>query len=105
MRPVAVRISTALRSPAATGYFKGVVLLPAEMLDDFAPCDIDAVMIHELSHLKRFDDWARLAEHLFAAFFFYLPAVHWLIREIDLNREIASVNSDFCAASSLWHKV
>jgi len=88
-RAISVRVSDRLRSPAATGYFKGVVVLPQEMLEDFSPCDIDAVLIHELAHLKRFDDWARLAEHLFAAFFFYLPAVHWLIRQIDLNREIA----------------
>ena len=88
-RAVSVRISDAVESPTATGYFRGIILLPPQVLDEFSAADLEVVLIHEISHIKRGDDWARLGEYLLAAVFFCLPAVHWLIRQIDLQREIA----------------
>lgn len=88
-RSLTVRVSEAIESPTATGYFKGMILLPPKVLDEFSPTDLDVVLIHEIGHIKRRDDWARLGEYILAAVFFCLPAVHWLIRQIDLQREIA----------------
>jgi beta-lactamase regulating signal transducer with metallopeptidase domain len=88
-RALSVRVSETVQSPTATGYLKGIILLPPQVIDEFSAAELDAVLIHEISHIRRCDDWARLGEYLLAALFFCLPAVHWIIRQIDLQREIA----------------
>jgi hypothetical protein len=46
-------------------------------------------MLHELAHIRRWDDWTKLAQRLAEAVFFFHPAVLWIARQMNLEREIA----------------
>lgn len=61
------------------------MLVPADW-DELEPEAQRAVLWHELAHLARFDDLAKVAEELVARFFFH-PLVHWLLNRIDGYRE------------------
>jgi hypothetical protein len=42
-----------------------------------------------MAHLARWDDWTNLVQKLLEAVFFFHPAVHWIGRQLNLEREIA----------------
>ncbi|MDX9859008.1 MAG: M56 family metallopeptidase [candidate division Zixibacteria bacterium] len=88
-RNVTVRISDALSTPAATGFGRGTILLPESLVAQLSAEELDSILLHELAHLHRRDDWARLAEQLVVAAVLFHPAVFWLVKQLDLYRELA----------------
>jgi beta-lactamase regulating signal transducer with metallopeptidase domain len=88
-RPVEVCSSTRVRVPTAVGFFKPTVLLPEWALTEVSERDLTAVILHELAHLHRRDDWTNLAQKLLGAIFFFHPAVWWVERKLALEREMA----------------
>ncbi len=76
-------------TPAATGLFKPVILIPESMLERLTGAEFDQVVLHELSHLHRLDDWTRLFQALAGCVLFFHPAVWWIARQMDLEREVA----------------
>lgn len=81
--------STQVGSPAATGLFRPVILVPESMLERLTEAEFDQVVLHELAHLHRLDDWSRLAQAIAGCVLFFHPAVWWIARQMDLEREIA----------------
>ena len=47
------------------------------------------MLLHELAHLRRWDDWTKLAQRLAEAIFFFHPAIYWIARNLNLEREVA----------------
>ena len=88
-RPVEVCSSTRVRVPTAVGFFKPTVLLPEWALTEVSGRDLTAVILHELAHLQRRDDWTNLAQKFLGAIFFFHPAVWWVERKLALEREMA----------------
>jgi beta-lactamase regulating signal transducer with metallopeptidase domain len=88
-RPVELCTSTRVRVPTAVGFFKPTVLLPEWALTDLSERDLVAVILHELAHLQRRDDWTNLAQKLLGVIFFFHPAVWWVERRLALEREMA----------------
>jgi bla regulator protein blaR1 len=88
-RAVEVCSSTQVRVPTAVGFFKPTVLLPEWALTEVSERDLTAVILHELAHLQRRDDWTNLAQKLLGAVFFFHPAVWWVERKLALEREMA----------------
>jgi beta-lactamase regulating signal transducer with metallopeptidase domain len=88
-RNVSIRVSDELRVPTAIGFMKPAVLLPAWALKDLSASELNAVLTHELAHLRRWDDWTKLAEKLISAVLFFHPAVWWIQARLGLEREIA----------------
>jgi periplasmic protein TonB len=82
----ALRISADLPSPVTFGWRKPVVLLPERfpMLDGRVQ---DAILCHEVLHVRRHDWLFTLAEELIRAIFWFHPAIWWLLGEIGLARE------------------
>lgn len=72
----------------AVGFFRPVVLVPAAWLLEMSPEALEAVIAHELAHLRRWDLWVNLVQRLAETLFFYHPAVWWLSRRIRLEREM-----------------
>jgi beta-lactamase regulating signal transducer with metallopeptidase domain len=97
-RNVSIRVSDELRVPTAIGFLKPAVLLPAWALEDLSAAELNAVLTHELAHLRRWDDWTKLAEKLISAVLFFHPAVWWIQARLGLEREIAC--DDLVLASS-----
>jgi beta-lactamase regulating signal transducer with metallopeptidase domain len=82
-------VSDRVDVPLAVGLFDGMVVVPQHVLDAFEPGDIDRFVLHELAHLDRRDDWTALVQRLVQTVQFFNPAVHFIARRLDLEREIA----------------
>ena len=82
-------VSDRVDVPVAVGLFDGMVVLPRHILDAFEPQDVDRFVLHELAHLERRDDWTAVFERIAQIVLFFNPAVHFIARRLDLEREIA----------------
>ncbi|MHC4097501.1 MAG: M56 family metallopeptidase, partial [Planctomycetota bacterium] len=80
-----VFISPTVLQAMAVGYLRPMVLLPAAMVTQMQPEMLEAVIAHELAHIRRFDLWVNLAQRVTETLLFYHPAVWWL--SICLRRE------------------
>ncbi|MQA89832.1 MAG: hypothetical protein GEU90_06310 [Gemmatimonas sp.] len=88
-RGVRVLLSEGVGVPCTLGFIRPVVLLPVALLDVLTEEEWKGIVVHELAHVRRYDDWSNLAQRLMERLFFYLPAVRWAARRLDLAREIA----------------
>jgi beta-lactamase regulating signal transducer with metallopeptidase domain len=97
-RPVTVCTSERLRTPAAIGFFKPAIVFPQWALQELSPVELNAVLLHELAHLRRWDDWTNLLQEILKALFFFHPAFWFIGRGLALEREMAC--DDFVLASN-----
>lgn len=97
-RPVRLRLSDRAQSPLALGWFRPTILLPASALLALPVESLEAVLAHELAHLRRGDYLANLLQTFAEALLFFHPAAWWLSRQI---REIREHCCDDAAAALL----
>jgi len=83
-----LRMSDEISSPVTFGWWNPVVLLPPQFPDLDAPKQ-DAILCHEILHVRRHDWLFTVAEELLRAVFWFHPAIWWLLGEIQLTREQA----------------
>jgi len=88
-RGVELLTSASLRVPTAMGFFRPAVIFPEWTLRELSSEEQNAVLLHELAHLRRWDDWTNLAQQVLKAVFFFHPAVWWIERRLTLEREMA----------------
>src|SRR6478672_4038823 len=88
-RPVSLLVSQRLEVPTAIGFHKPAVILPAWMLESTPAEELKYILLHELAHLSRRDDWTNLAQKILKALLFFLPSVWWIERRLSLDREMA----------------
>jgi D-alanyl-D-alanine endopeptidase (penicillin-binding protein 7) len=86
-RPVRLRIVDKLASPITAGWWRPVVLVPASLVSGMAPDLLEALLAHELGHVKRFDYLVNLGQNLVEILLFYHPAVWWISGRIRAERE------------------
>src|ERR1700756_498856 len=89
VRTVELCSSVAVEVPTAIGFFRPAVVLPSWTLCELSPAELHALVLHELAHLRRWDDWTNLAQKVLHALFFFHPAVWWVERRLSLEREMA----------------
>jgi beta-lactamase regulating signal transducer with metallopeptidase domain len=97
-RRVTLCVSTQVRVPTAIGFIKPAVIFPAWAIEELSPLELNAVLLHELAHLRRWDDWTNLAQRILRALFFFHPAVWWIGRGLAIEREMAC--DDFVLAAT-----
>jgi beta-lactamase regulating signal transducer with metallopeptidase domain len=88
-RSARVFVSDELRGACAVGYLTPTILISSDIvavLDDEA---IEAIVLHEYAHLQRYDDWTRLVQQVVIAVAGIHPAVRWVSKQIDIEREAA----------------
>jgi hypothetical protein len=51
--------------------------------------ELNTILLHELAHLRRWDDWTNLIQKVVGALFFFHPAVWWIEKKLTLEREMA----------------
>jgi len=73
--------------PAVIGFLRPVVLIPMRALTGLTPEQLDAVIAHELGHIKRFDVAVNFFQVVAETLFFFHPAMWWLNRRIRADRE------------------
>jgi beta-lactamase regulating signal transducer with metallopeptidase domain len=96
-RPITLAVSREIATPIAIGLGKPIILVPAGLDEQLLPDEIEQVLLHELAHLSRWDDWTNLAQQLILAVFCLHPVVHWLGTRLRLERELASDDWVVCA--------
>jgi beta-lactamase regulating signal transducer with metallopeptidase domain len=86
-RPVCVLESAVVRVPAVVGSLRPVMLLPASVITGLPATHLDAVIAHELAHLRRLDHLVNAAQAALETVLFYHPAVWWCSRQVRIERE------------------
>jgi len=89
VRSVEICTSDDLRVPMAIGFVKPAVVFPTWALSELSAEELNAILLHELAHLRRWDDWTNLAQKVLRALFFFHPAVWWVEHRLSLEREMA----------------
>lgn len=88
-RKARVMVSCQIPAPMAAGFRHPAILLPASLFDQLESEEIEQIVLHESAHLARRDDYALVIERAIEAVFALHPAVRFIARQIDLEREIA----------------
>ncbi len=88
-RAVNLLVSERIGMPMAVGYRSPAILLPRRLVESLSAEEMHYVLLHESAHLRRNDDWMALAERIIRAIFFFQPAVYWIGRQIERERELA----------------
>jgi beta-lactamase regulating signal transducer with metallopeptidase domain len=86
-RAITLLESTLVDVPTVIGFLKPVVLLPASALGGLTPQQLEAILAHELAHIRRHDYLVNLLQTLVETVLFYHPAVWWVSRRIRIERE------------------
>ncbi len=76
-------------SPLAAGFIHPVVILPAQLLHEMSESELEAVLLHELAHFARGDNWTNLFARLAAPAMILHPVAAWAFHNIEHEREIA----------------
>ena len=96
-----VRVVVGLTQGLAAGVLQPMVLLPAAWLAEFDPATLEAVLAHELAHLKRWDLAVNAVQRVVETLLFFHPAVWWCSVQIRREREMCC---DELAAAALDDK-
>ena len=86
---ITIATSEYVRVPAAIGFWKRTIVLPAWALRELPAQDLNVILLHEFAHLRRWDDWTNLIQKIVRALFFFHPAVWWIEKRISVEREMA----------------
>jgi GWxTD domain-containing protein len=86
-RPVLLLESCLAEVPMVVGHFRPLILLPVGLLAGLSPGQVEAILLHELAHIRRHDYLVNLMQRLAEGLFFYHPAVWWISRVIRTERE------------------
>ncbi|HXP87210.1 MAG TPA: M56 and DUF3738 domain-containing protein [Bryobacteraceae bacterium] len=97
-RPVRLLLSGEVASPMAVGFLKPAVILPEPVAEQLEEPELDHVLLHEMAHLARFDDWTNLAARVAGAALALHPVALWILRQIEREREMAC--DDFVVAQT-----
>jgi D-alanyl-D-alanine endopeptidase (penicillin-binding protein 7) len=91
-RDVSLRIVESLASPITAGWWSPVVLMPAALVTRMPAELLEALLAHELAHVRRHDFLLNLLQNVVEILLFYHPAVWWLSRRIRHERELVADN-------------
>lgn len=85
--PVRLLESGIVKVPVVTGFLKPIILMPLGMLANIPAEQTEAILLHELAHIKRKDYFINLLQSFAETLFFFNPAVLWLSALIREERE------------------
>jgi GWxTD domain-containing protein len=86
-RPVVLLESCLAEVPVVIGYLRPAILVPAGMLTGLPAALVEAILLHELAHIRRADYLVALAQSAIEGLLFYHPAVWWISGVIRAERE------------------
>ena len=88
-RPFVLCTSEQIRVPAALGFFRPMIMLPGWAIGELSPEELSTVVLHEATHLQRWDDWTNLLQKIIRALLFFHPAVWWIDSRLSIEREMS----------------
>lgn len=88
-KPVLILESSLINVPSVVGWLKPAVLVPTSALSGLTPKQLEAVVAHELAHIKRHDYLINILQSAIEVLLFYHPGVWWVSGWIRTEREYA----------------
>jgi beta-lactamase regulating signal transducer with metallopeptidase domain len=89
-RKVVLGVVADLSGPVTAGWWRPVVLVPAALLTGMPAPLLEALLAHELAHVRRHDYLVNLLQSAIEILLFYHPAVWWLSHRIRVERELVA---------------
>jgi beta-lactamase regulating signal transducer with metallopeptidase domain len=87
MRKVRVVVGEHIQGPAVHGLFWPVILLPASLATGMPGTQLQAILAHELAHIRRFDYLVNALQMVLESLLFFNPAIWWISRQARIERE------------------
>jgi TonB family protein len=87
-RKVRALMSSMVESPSVVGWLRPVILLPPATLMGLTSLQLEAIIAHEIAHIRRYDYLVNMVQMLVETLLFYHPAVWWTSKRIRLEREL-----------------
>jgi hypothetical protein len=81
--------STEVERPCVVGFLHPRILLPSVLFEQFSVLDLRQVVLHEMEHLHRADDWTNLLQKIGLMLFPLNPSLLWVEHRLCLEREFA----------------
>ena len=78
---------TAVDVPTVLGWLRPVIILPLAAVAQLPPGQVEAVLAHELAHVRRHDYLVNLLQRVAEAVLFYHPAIWWISARVREERE------------------
>ncbi len=88
-RTVELCTSDEVARPSVFGFFRPRILLPPALAERLTEMELRQVVLHEMEHLRRADDWTNLLQKVALALFPLNPALVWVERRLCAERELA----------------
>jgi bla regulator protein BlaR1 len=86
-KKVLVYVSELVTSPVTVGYLKPIILIPVAALSNLSTQQVEAILLHELSHIRRYDYLVNFVVSIISTFLYFNPFVKQFIRTIEEERE------------------
>jgi bla regulator protein BlaR1 len=86
-KDVRLRFSELIDVPCMIGYFKPLILLPVTICVNLNAAEVEAILLHELSHIKRNDYLVNLLQQFITVLLFFNPFTQLINRIINQERE------------------
>ena len=86
-RDVKIWLSEWVTSPVTIGYLKPIILIPVAAVNNLTPHQLEAVILHELSHIYRYDYFLNLILSFIKTILYFNPFVKLLVKSIEKERE------------------
>ena len=86
-KKVQVFVSDLVSSPITLGFLKPIILLPIAALNNLSPQQTEAILLHELSHIKRYDYLVNMLITVVGTVFYFNPFIKKFISVIEAERE------------------
>jgi bla regulator protein BlaR1 len=84
---IQLKFSQLIDVPCMVGYFKPIIFLPISIATNLSACEIEAILLHELSHIKRNDYLVNLLQQIITVTLFFNPFAQLINRIINQERE------------------
>jgi GWxTD domain-containing protein len=86
-RPIRLLESCLADTPMVLGHVRPLILVPIGLLTGLPAGQVEAILLHELAHIRRYDYLVNAMQRLVEGLLFYQPAVWWISRVVRTERE------------------
>lgn len=86
-KKVQIWVSDFVASPVTVGFLKPMILVPAAAINHLTPQQLEAVLLHELAHIRRFDYLLNLLVNIIRTILYFNPFVSALVKSLERERE------------------
>ena len=86
-RDVSIRVCTRIAAPVLVGLVRPVILLPPSLLTGLTPRQLEMILLHELAHVRRYDNLVNFVQRMIESALFFHPAVWLVSRWVRRERE------------------